>query len=55
MHRRDVLMMVIVLSVPAGASLTELTLMVSVLGVWSRSTPPLAVPPSSWTWNVKLV
>src|SRR3954464_7173914 len=37
-----------------GASLTAVTLMVRVLGDWSRSTPPLAVPPLSRTWNVKL-
>src|SRR5438309_2132888 len=24
------------------------------LGDWSKSTPPLAVPPSSWTWKVKV-
>src|SRR5437870_1356736 len=30
-----------------GWSLTGVTLMVSVLAVWSRLTPPLAVPPSS--------
>ena len=46
--------MVTVLSAPAGASLTAVTLMVIVLGDWSRSTPPLAVPPSSCTWKVKL-
>ena len=45
---------VTVLSVPAGASLTDVTSMVSVLADASRSTPPLAVPPSSCTWNVKL-
>ena len=44
---------VIVLSAPAGASLTAVTLNVMVLGDWSRSTPPLAVPPSSRTWKVK--
>ena len=43
-----------VLFVPAGASLTAVTLTVRVLGEASRSTPPLAVPPSSWTWKVKL-
>src|SRR2546428_13840746 len=43
-----------VLSVPAGASLTDVTSMVIVLGLWSRSTPLLAVPPSSCTWKVKL-
>ena len=36
-----------------GASLTAVTLTVRVLGEASRSTPPLAVPPSSWTWKVK--
>src|SRR5205085_1411917 len=36
------------------ASLTALTLMVTVLADWSRSTPPLAVPPLSCTWKVKL-
>ena len=45
---------VTVLSVPAGASLTEVTSTVIVLADASRSTPPLAVPPSSCTWNVKL-
>ena len=35
-------------------SLTGVTLMVIVLGLWSMSTPPLAVPPSSCTWKVKL-
>ena len=30
-------------------------LTVSVLGVASRSTPPFAVPPLSWTWKVKVV
>ena len=39
---------------PVGASLTDVTLTVIVLGVGSRSTPPLAVPPSSCTWKVKL-
>jgi hypothetical protein len=34
-----------------GPSLTALTLMVPVLGDWSRSTPPLAVPPLSCTWK----
>ncbi len=43
-----------VLSVPDGASLTAATSMVMVFGVGSRSTPPLAVPPSSCTWKVKL-
>ena len=39
---------------PLGASLTEATLIVIRLAVGSRSTPPLAVPPSSCTWKVKL-
>src|SRR5438046_2307657 len=43
-----------VLFAPAGASFTPVTLIVIVLGDWSRSTPPLPVPPSSCTWNVKL-
>ena len=43
-----------VLSVPSGASFTAVTLTVIVFGVGSRSTPPLAVPPSSCTWNVKV-
>src|SRR5436309_16077655 len=38
--------MVIVLSVPDGASLTDVTWIVIVLAVGSRSTPPLAVPRS---------
>ena len=42
---------VTVLSVPAGASLTGMTLTVIALATGSRSTPPLAVPPSSCTWN----
>jgi electron-transferring-flavoprotein dehydrogenase len=46
---------VIVLSLPAGASLTEVTSTLIVLGEASRSTPALAVPPSSCTWKVKLV
>jgi hypothetical protein len=37
-----------------GGSATGLTLTVMVLGDWSVSTPPLAVPPSSRTWKVKL-
>ena len=37
-----------------GASLTAVTLTVIVFALWSRSTPPLAVPPSSCTWKVKL-
>src|SRR5436853_412451 len=47
-------MVVIVLSVPAGASFTLVTLIVIVLADWSVSTPPLATPPLSLTWNVKL-
>ena len=38
-----------VVSVPAGASLTDVTLNVIVFGLASRSTPPLAVPPLSRT------
>ncbi len=45
---------VTVLSAPAGASFTAVTSIVIVLAVWSRSTPPLAVPPLSCTWKVKL-
>ena len=37
-----------------GPSLAGATLMVMVFGVRSRSTPPATVPPSSWTWKVKL-
>ena len=37
-----------------GASLTAVTLKVRVLGEASRSMPPLAMPPSSCTWKVKL-
>ena len=37
-----------------GASLTALRLTVSVLAEAARSMPPLAVPPPSCTWNVKL-
>ena len=41
-----------------GASLTALTVIVSVLAVGSVSMPPLAVPPLSWTlkpiWAVPL-
>ena len=40
---------VMVLSAPAGASLTVVTLNVMVFGLWSVSTPPLAVPPLSIT------
>lgn len=32
-----------------------MTLKVMVRGVGSRSTPSLSVPPSSWTWKVKVV
>ena len=37
-----------------GGSLTGVTLSVIVLGVASRFLPPLAVPPLSCTWKVKL-
>src|SRR5204863_388221 len=47
-------LVVIVLSGPDGASFTEVTLIVLVLATGSVSTPPLAVPPLSRTWNVKL-
>ena len=40
--------------VPEGASLTEVTLIVIVFGAGSRLRPPLAVPPLSCTWKVKL-
>src|SRR5438046_11927 len=43
-------LVVIVLSVPAGASFTLVTLIVIVLADWSVSTPPLATPPLSLTW-----
>ena len=36
-----------------GLSLTSVTVRLMVFAVWSRSTPPLAVPPSSWTWKSK--
>jgi hypothetical protein len=39
---------------PTGASLTGLTSMVIVRATASRSRPPLAVPPLSRTWKVKL-
>src|SRR5205823_1285737 len=42
-------------SAPTGASLTAVTPIARVFGDWSRSTPPLAVPPLSCTWKVKLV
>src|SRR5439155_271192 len=41
-------------AVMLGGSFTPVTLIVIVLDDWSRSTPPLPVPPSSCTWNVKL-
>ena len=41
-------------TVLTGGSLTMVTSTVIVRAVWSRSRPPLAVPPLSWTWNVKL-
>jgi len=41
-------------SLPVGKSLTEVTPIDIEFGVESRSTPPLAVPPSSFTWRVKL-
>src|SRR4051812_12688381 len=43
---------VTVFDVPTGASFTDVTFTVIVFGDWSRSTPPPAVPPLSWTWNV---
>ena len=42
-----------VLSVPAGASFTAVTLKVMVFGLASRSTPALVVPPLSCTANWK--
>src|SRR3954466_10285914 len=39
-------------SASTGASLTGATSMVIVWADGSKSTPPFAVPPSSWTWNV---
>ena len=39
--------------VPMGASLTGVTSMLMVRTTVSRSTPALAVPPSSSTWKVK--
>jgi hypothetical protein len=45
---------VTVLLAPAGASFTDVTSIVIVLALWSRLTPPLAMPPSSRTWKVKL-
>jgi hypothetical protein len=45
---------VTVRSAPAGASLTEVTSTVIVFAEASRSTPAFAVPPSSWTWKVKV-
>ena len=42
-----------VLSTPSGASLTEVTSIVMVLGLGSRSAAPVtSVPPSSRTWKV---
>ncbi len=41
-------------TVLAGSSFTAVTSIVIVFGVGSRFTPPLAVPPVSWTWKVKL-
>jgi hypothetical protein len=41
-------------SAPEGASLTAVTLMRIVRELVSVSAPPLAVPPSSFTRNVKL-
>ena len=43
---------VTVLLVPIGASFTDVTFTVIVRAEVSRSTPPLAVPPSSCTWKV---
>ena len=40
---------VIVESVPVGASFTDVTLIVNVLALALVSTPPFAVPPLSWT------
>jgi hypothetical protein len=37
-----------------GPALIATTFTVIVFGVASRSTPPLAVPASSWTWKMKL-
>ena len=39
---------------PDGASFTAVTSTLIVRATGSRSTPPFAVPPPSWTWNVKL-
>ena len=41
-------------SLATGASFTGVTLNVIVFAVASVSAPPKAVPPSSWTWKVKL-
>src|SRR5689334_7676321 len=41
-------LIVLELFAPDGGSFTAVTLIVSVLGVGSVSTPPLAVPPLSW-------
>ena len=43
-----------VMVVIVGASFTGVTSKLSLLGVASVSTPPLTMPPSSWTRNVKL-
>src|SRR5438477_33303 len=48
----EVKLIVRLVLVPAGASFTLLTLKVSVVAGWSRSSAPLAVPPLSYTWNV---
>ena len=45
---------VTVLAALAGASLTLVIEMVITRAVGSRSTPPLAVPPESCTWNVNV-
>src|SRR5262245_60143266 len=44
-----------VLGVPGGGSFTFVTLIVTVFGERSVSPPKLAVPPSSFTWNVNVV
>jgi fatty acid desaturase len=48
-------LVVTVLFVPTGASFTDATLIVIVREVVSVSTPPLAVPPPSMTWNLNVV
>ena len=45
-------LVVTVLSVPLGASIRRSHVDRDRVGVGSRSTPPLAVPPLSCTWNV---